>query len=60
MFPCNECAKLLIQAGIREVVFNEVGLPRVQRRSWTLLQFWTANVEMICQHSVPWPTTFNT
>lgn len=23
MFPCNECAKLLIQAGIREVVFHE-------------------------------------
>ncbi|KAF5834909.1 hypothetical protein DUNSADRAFT_8180 [Dunaliella salina] len=23
MFPCNECAKLLIQAGIKEVVFNE-------------------------------------
>lgn len=24
MFPCNECSKLLIQAGIREVVFYEV------------------------------------
>jgi dCMP deaminase len=24
MFPCNECAKLLIQAGIKEVVFHEV------------------------------------
>lgn len=24
MFPCNECAKLLIQAGIGEVVFAEV------------------------------------
>jgi deoxycytidylate deaminase len=24
MFPCNECAKLLIQAGIREVVYHEV------------------------------------
>lgn len=23
MFPCNECAKLIIQAGIREVVFFE-------------------------------------
>lgn len=23
MFPCNECAKLLIQAGIREIVFHE-------------------------------------
>lgn len=23
MFPCNECAKLLIQAGIQEVVFYE-------------------------------------
>ena len=23
MFPCNECAKLIIQAGIREVVFYE-------------------------------------
>ena len=21
LFPCNECAKLIIQAGIREVVF---------------------------------------
>ena len=26
MFPCNECAKLLIQAGITEVVFYEVGV----------------------------------
>eukprot|EP00891_Asterochloris_glomerata_P005638 jgi/Astpho2/5638/e_gw1.00079.172.1_t len=24
MFPCNECAKLLIQAGIREVIYREV------------------------------------
>jgi hypothetical protein len=23
MFPCNECSKLLIQAGIREVIFYE-------------------------------------
>lgn len=23
MFPCNECSKLLIQAGIREIVFYE-------------------------------------
>lgn len=23
MFPCNECAKLMIQAGIKEVVFHE-------------------------------------
>ncbi|GIL57629.1 hypothetical protein Vafri_12820 [Volvox africanus] len=23
MFPCNECAKLLIQAGVREVVYHE-------------------------------------
>lgn len=23
MFPCNECAKLMIQAGIREIVFHE-------------------------------------
>ena len=23
MFPCNECSKLLIQAGIKEVVFYE-------------------------------------
>lgn len=23
MFPCNECAKLLIQAGIQEVIFYE-------------------------------------
>ena len=27
MFPCNECAKLLIQAGITEVVFYEVSIP---------------------------------
>jgi deoxycytidylate deaminase len=30
MFPCNECAKLLIQAGVAEVVYNEV-------RLWMLL-----------------------
>lgn len=24
LFPCNECAKLLIQAGIKEVIFHEV------------------------------------
>ena len=23
MFPCNECSKLLIQAGIREIVYYE-------------------------------------
>lgn len=23
MFPCNECAKLIIQAGIREVIYYE-------------------------------------
>jgi dCMP deaminase len=23
MFPCNECSKLLIQAGIKEIVFYE-------------------------------------
>ena len=23
MYPCNECAKLLIQAGVAEVVFHE-------------------------------------
>jgi dCMP deaminase len=27
MFPCNECAKLLIQAGVGEVVFHEGKLP---------------------------------
>eukprot|EP00877_Chromochloris_zofingiensis_P013478 jgi/Chrzof1/8384/Cz03g08170.t1 len=26
MFPCNECAKLLIQAGIKEVVYHEAKL----------------------------------
>jgi dCMP deaminase len=29
LFPCNECAKLLIQAGIQEVVFHEVGVALV-------------------------------
>ena len=24
MFPCNECAKLLIQAGVKEVIYFEV------------------------------------
>ena len=24
MYPCNECAKLLIQAGITEVIYAEV------------------------------------
>ena len=24
LFPCNECAKLMIQAGIVEVVYHEV------------------------------------
>lgn len=23
LFPCNECAKLLIQAGIKEIVYHE-------------------------------------
>lgn len=26
MFPCNECAKLLIQAGIVEVIYQEVSV----------------------------------
>lgn len=30
MFPCNECAKLLIQAGIKEVIFFEVRCPWLQ------------------------------
>lgn len=30
MFPCNECAKLLIQAGIKEVIFYEVRMVLVQ------------------------------
>jgi deoxycytidylate deaminase len=30
MFPCNECAKLLIQAGIKEVIFFEVRWPWLQ------------------------------
>jgi deoxycytidylate deaminase len=28
MFPCNECAKLLIQAGMRRVVYFEVCAPQ--------------------------------
>ena len=38
MFPCNECAKLLIQAGIKEVIFHEVccALP-----SWQYIYFHT-------------------
>jgi len=32
MFPCNECAKLLIQAGITEVVFHE-NKPSAPRRA---------------------------
>ena len=31
MFPCNECAKLLIQAGIQHVVYLEVQLPCCMR-----------------------------
>jgi deoxycytidylate deaminase len=37
LFPCNECAKLLIQAGINEVIFNEVGAPgqiHQQQQKW--------------------------
>ena len=26
LFPCNECAKLMIQAGIVEVVYFEVSI----------------------------------
>ncbi len=26
MFPCNECAKLLIQAGVKEVIFYEASV----------------------------------
>lgn len=32
MFPCNECAKLMIQAGIKEVVFHEDKQSIVNRR----------------------------
>lgn len=32
MFPCNECAKLLIQAGVAEIVFHE---DKAQPRSET-------------------------
>lgn len=28
LFPCSECAKLIIQAGIRELVITETGRPK--------------------------------
>ena len=36
MYPCNECAKLLIQAGITEVIFAEVSLSAaaIHAASW--------------------------
>lgn len=38
MYPCNECAKLLIQAGIKEVVYYEVRtLAPAKQRSLPLL-----------------------
>ncbi len=33
MFPCNECSKLLIQAGIREIVYYEDKAAPVQDTS---------------------------
>jgi deoxycytidylate deaminase len=48
MFPCNECAKLLIQAGIKDVVFHEVCTPGK-------LAFWffSASVAtMLCRRAL--------
>jgi hypothetical protein len=39
MFPCNECAKLLIQAGITEVVYHEV---RGSQAAWAFALAWRA------------------
>ena len=36
LFPCNECAKLMIQAGIVEVVYHEV-------RANVTWRLWPAN-----------------
>ncbi|WIA08146.1 hypothetical protein OEZ85_007602 [Tetradesmus obliquus] len=36
LFPCNECAKLLIQAGIREVVYHEAKLEPTGKRPGTM------------------------
>jgi hypothetical protein len=38
LFPCNECAKLLIQAGITEVIYAEVGV--VTLTACTALPRW--------------------
>lgn len=36
LFPCNECAKLLIQAGIKEVIFHEAKLEPTGQRPATM------------------------
>ncbi len=41
MFPCNECAKLLIQAGIKEVIFHEVRCFCAQSNTHILLYTWS-------------------
>ncbi|GIM14044.1 hypothetical protein Vretimale_17068 [Volvox reticuliferus] len=39
MFPCNECAKLLIQAGVREVVYHEDKVLHLEDgRNWDAMQ----------------------
>eukprot|EP00775_Hariotina_reticulata_P011791 gene11791-11936_t len=38
LFPCNECAKLLIQAGIKEVIFHEAKLEPTGKRPATMEQ----------------------
>lgn len=51
MFPCNECSKLLIQAGIREVVFYEVRVCVALVVSCE----WRAVCVFACTHPAPFP-----
>jgi dCMP deaminase len=45
LFPCNECAKIIIQSGIREVVYVSDKYEQKERTKAAKLMFKAANIE---------------
>ncbi len=46
LFPCNECAKLIIQSGIKEVVYMDDKYNETEAIKASIRMFTSANVKM--------------
>eukprot|EP00069_Balaena_mysticetus_P018722 bmy_11535T0 len=51
LFPCNECAKLIIQAGIKEVIFMSDKYHDSKETTAARLMFEMAGVSFRCNNS---------